>query len=591
MSAPNRLVQIDGLRGIAAVLVLLFHVTTRYDAEYIHRDALPFSVPWGSLGVHLFFAISGFVILMTLRRTVVPIDFVISRVSRLYPTYWVAVLLSAAIVLIAGLPGHQPSAGEVAANLLMFHGLFGIDHVDGAYWSLEVELIFYVWMLVLWSLGLLGRPLRIILAWLAVSLAAHVGTKVMGFELPWTISHLSLMKWIPWFSIGISVYVIAHAERDTPLAYIAMAMAVAIVGFGDGWAYGLWAALVAALLLFASLGRLALLATRPFAFFGAISYPLYLIHENLGFSLMLHAESAGLHSLLAVALAIATCTLVAWLLHRSVETHGTEALRRWWRARRGARPAVIPKTFPVWAAALLGLFMVLAVGIRVSGKIVAKRDAETRRLKQEEFALARTQAACLPAGGTGPSWIIVDDLPGSAVGNECGGDIGGLSELLSQGAPSSGPRPALFALHAPGLRAEDWAELASSDSTFQPLVAQFAKSGGSIKGVIWQQTRADAMDSTSAESYAEGVRRWVRKLRSAGISAPVYVARDGLCRGDRFGVLARAQSRLEDRELGVVPGPDFSRIRQVAGEGDCLAAVDARHQAAREWIDMTSLYE
>ncbi len=218
MSAQNRLVQIDGLRGIAAVLVLLFHATTRYDLEYIHRDALPFSVPWGSLGVHLFFAISGFVILMTLRRTVVPGDFVMSRVSRLYPTCWVAVLLSAAIVLLAGLPGHQPSAGEVAADLLMFHGLFGVDHVDGAYWSLEVELIFYVWMLALWSLGLLRRPLWIILAWLAASLASNVGSRVLGIELPWTISHLTLMNWIPWFSIGISVYIIAHGERDAPLA-------------------------------------------------------------------------------------------------------------------------------------------------------------------------------------------------------------------------------------------------------------------------------------------------------------------------------------------------------------------------------------
>ncbi len=390
--------QIDGLRGIAAVLVLLFHATTRYDLEYIHRDALPFSVPWGSLGVHLFFAISGFVILMTLRRTVVPGDFVMSRVSRLYPTYWVAVLLSAAIVLLAGLPGHQPSAGEVAANLLMFHGLFGVDHVDGAYWSLEVELIFYVWMLALWSLGLLRRPLWIILAWLAASLASHVGSKVLGIELPWTISHLTLMNWIPWFSIGISVYVISHGERDAPLAYGALALAVATVGFGDGLGYGIWAAFVATVLLLASLGRITLLSTLPFAFFGAISYPLYLVHENLSFSLMLHAENAGLHSLVAVVLAILASTVVAWLLHRTVETRGTEAFRRWWRARRGAKPATIPKMFPAWAVGLVGLFLVVAVGMRVSGKLVAAREEIAQQQRREELASARAQSGCLARG-------------------------------------------------------------------------------------------------------------------------------------------------------------------------------------------------
>lgn len=595
MSAHNRLVQIDGLRGIAAVVVLLFHVTTRYDQEYIHRDALPFSVPWGSLGVHLFFAISGFVILMTLRRTVVPADFVMSRVSRLYPTYWVAVLLSTAIVIAAGLPGHQPSAGEVAANLLMFHGLFGVDHVDGAYWSLEIELIFYAWMLVIWSIGWLGRPMRIVLAWLAVSLAARVGAAVLGFELPWTVSHLTLMKWIPWFSIGISAYVIAHAERDAPLAYGAMALAVLTVGVGDGWAYSIWAAMVAVVLTLASLGRIALLASLPFAFFGAISYPLYLIHENLGFSLMLHAESAGLHSVVAVALAILASILVAWLLHRTVETHGTEAFRNWWRARRGARPAIVPKTFPAWAVGLAGLFFALAVGMRVSGKLMAERAENAQLEKRETFAAASSGAHCLPdPGGAKSSWIIIDDWPdvagSSAVDDGCARN-GGLTRVLEARAPASASRPTLIAFHLPELRAEDWADLVSSDSTFKPMVSELARGGGVVKGIIWQQTRADAMGSSSAQSYEEGIRRWVRKLRHAGISAPVYVARDGLCRGDRFGVIARAQSRLADRELGLVPGPDFARLKPEADVGDCLLGAEARDEAAREWIVRTSLYE
>lgn len=592
MSAHNRLVQIDGLRGIAAVVVLLFHVTTRYDVEYIHRQALPFSVPWGSLGVHLFFAISGFVILMTLRRTVVPADFVMSRVSRLYPTYWVAVLLSTAIVLAAGLPGHQPTTGEVAANLLMFHGLFGVDHVDGAYWSLEVELIFYVWMLVIWSLGWLGRPMRIVLAWLAVSLAARLGAALLGFELPWTVAHLTLMKWIPWFSIGISAYVIAHAERDVPLAYGAMALAVLAVGIGDGWAYSIWAAMVAVVLLLASLGRIALLATLPFAFFGAISYPLYLIHENLGFSLMLHAENAGVHSLLAVALAILASILVAWLLHRTVETHGTAAFRNWWRARRDPRPVTVPRTFPVWAVSLVGLFFALAVGMRVSGKLMAERAEQSQLQTRETFASARSSVSCTPGpGGANASWIIVDDWPDASASTAIAGCAGGLTRALERRAPASASRPTLIAFHLPQLRSEDWAEIASSESSFKAMVAELTQGGGVVKGVIWQQTRADAMRSSSAQSYEEGIRRWVRKLRSAGISAPVYVARDGLCRGDRFGVIARAQLRLPDRELGLVPGPDFARLKPEGAAGDCLSGAQAQDLAASEWIVSTSLYE
>ena len=79
--SSERLESVDALRGIAAVAVVLFHFTTRYDQLFIHREPLGFSVPWGHLGVNLFFMISGFVIFMTLDKTRRPADFVVSRFS------------------------------------------------------------------------------------------------------------------------------------------------------------------------------------------------------------------------------------------------------------------------------------------------------------------------------------------------------------------------------------------------------------------------------------------------------------------------------------------------------------------------------
>src|SRR5690606_20208838 len=108
------------------MLVMGFHLTTRYDTAFGHEAPLPLPVPWGFLGVHLFFAISGFVILMTLRNVKAPMDFVVARFSRLYPTYWAAMLLTALILFVFPLPRHELTIGQVAGNLLMFHGLFGI---------------------------------------------------------------------------------------------------------------------------------------------------------------------------------------------------------------------------------------------------------------------------------------------------------------------------------------------------------------------------------------------------------------------------------------------------------------------------------
>ena len=77
----GRLVELDALRGIAAVVVVLYHLTYWNDAA----GQAPFSVFWGHYGVELFFIISGFVIFMTLAQARDLRAFAVSRVARLYP--------------------------------------------------------------------------------------------------------------------------------------------------------------------------------------------------------------------------------------------------------------------------------------------------------------------------------------------------------------------------------------------------------------------------------------------------------------------------------------------------------------------------
>lgn len=147
----GRLVEIDALRGVAALAVVLFHYTTRF-TDLFKPGTLPaISFPGGHYGVNLFFIISGFVIFMTLDKTQRPLDFVVSRFSRLFPAYWAAIFLTFFICHWLGLPGKLVGAETALANIAMLHGLFGVAHVDGVYWTLEVELLFYCGMLLLYS--------------------------------------------------------------------------------------------------------------------------------------------------------------------------------------------------------------------------------------------------------------------------------------------------------------------------------------------------------------------------------------------------------------------------------------------------------
>jgi peptidoglycan/LPS O-acetylase OafA/YrhL len=77
--SKHRFAELDALRGIAALMVVLYHYTTKYQELYGHTGATLIDLRAGRNGVQLFFAISGFVIFMTLERTKKPLDFIVHQ--------------------------------------------------------------------------------------------------------------------------------------------------------------------------------------------------------------------------------------------------------------------------------------------------------------------------------------------------------------------------------------------------------------------------------------------------------------------------------------------------------------------------------
>ena len=139
----DRIPELDLLRLSAAVGVVLFHATHWPTQPNLLTEIFAY----GSMGVPLFFMISGFVILMTAQNRT-GIEFINSRIARLYPSFWIAVLLSSlALTLLAHKP---PSFATIAANLTMQPHLFGHPYIDMVYWTLVVEMKFYAltWLVI-----------------------------------------------------------------------------------------------------------------------------------------------------------------------------------------------------------------------------------------------------------------------------------------------------------------------------------------------------------------------------------------------------------------------------------------------------------
>src|SRR5690348_11798154 len=115
MSATSsRLAEVDALRGVAVLMVVAFHYTTRLGELFPAAAWGDFR--FGEYGVHLFFVISGFVIIMTLDRSERPADFLVARFSRLYPAYWTAIVLTSAFIWLVNGPIEPPSLRQIAFN-------------------------------------------------------------------------------------------------------------------------------------------------------------------------------------------------------------------------------------------------------------------------------------------------------------------------------------------------------------------------------------------------------------------------------------------------------------------------------------------
>jgi peptidoglycan/LPS O-acetylase OafA/YrhL len=333
----GRLDLLDALRLFAAVAVVAFHFVGRDSPAWGGRvpeslDGVGRWASYGQLGVPLFFVISGFVLLMSAWGRDVP-AFVASRVGRLYPAYWVAVVISAVIVLV--LWPENPAQLDLVVtrkdavlNTTMLQQAFGAVDLDGPYWSLWYELRFYLLIAVFLVLGI-TRTRVLVFATLWPVLGAMAAES--GADL---VTTLLLPDYAPFFAGGMLLYLIHRYGHDLG-TWLLVGMQVAFgihlnlerypQLFAETTAWHASPALLV-LLTVACFGLVALVTCTPLAacragwltVAGALTYPLYLVHENLGWY-VIHLLRDRLGPAASVLLATAVALVTAWILYRFVE--------------------------------------------------------------------------------------------------------------------------------------------------------------------------------------------------------------------------------------------------------------------------------
>lgn len=346
------------LRGIAAILVLishygffywvrpdyvqvLAHLPTDYlaNAGYfvaqitqLNNSMRMLGIDLGVIGVALFFLISGFVITLSFQHYQ-PTQFLVARLFRIYPTYWVSLFLLC--VAVYGYAKVSYPIGGILSNALLLHDWLGDSTLDDVNWSLLIEIKFY--LLIALAVAVRQLHTRFLIIFISLScfglllISVYYQTILLSYpnlrQIIDTCTYSSLF--LLYMQIGVRY---ANYRQNIMsgrvlwldiglISILFVSCCVTQVIFNSKI---ILISYTLATIIFFSFAHTSIQQwsgwnNRLLQFFTKISYPLYLLHAVIGYillTLFLQHQVAPVYSIL---LTTGFIILLSWLLHYVVE--------------------------------------------------------------------------------------------------------------------------------------------------------------------------------------------------------------------------------------------------------------------------------
>jgi peptidoglycan/LPS O-acetylase OafA/YrhL len=231
-----RLDYLDGLRGLAAVYVVMSHVRMFSRSLTIDDDGFMDIFRYGHQAVAIFLMISGFSLTLPLikawnegRKWDGAADFYKRRVKRILPTYYISVAVTLALIHFHAFHGYGPwpdlshlTVGGIVTHLLLVNNVYfgpncmkwGSVEINDVYWSLAVECqVYLVFPLIVWAWKKIGPMTTLLLAscwaWFYIN---YLNLETFGqFQLWGTNGHFLAI-----FVLGMIAAWIAYSKEALP---------------------------------------------------------------------------------------------------------------------------------------------------------------------------------------------------------------------------------------------------------------------------------------------------------------------------------------------------------------------------------------
>jgi len=314
----TRFAILDPLRFVAAVLVLLYHYSVYFSGGFISF------AKFGYLGVVFFFMLSGFVISSSATNAT-PLKFAFARAKRLYPAFVACLAITLSVAYICN--GQYWPWKNIFLNGLIINDYFGVANIDGVYWTLQAELKFYACVFVLIACGQFNQHKFWLPIWLAAA-GVHFFTK-QPFFMGWFINPA-----YSFFFIGGVCALLMSKDRGNRAIklYFLVSVIFGVTTAGEqvkqfvhvGSLFDIWIARIIVLVFYfffyaLSQGRCSFQRVpKWWLYLGAISYPLYLLHNLCGKTLIDYFQDDVSLSILVPVISLVVI-LIALAVHIIIE--------------------------------------------------------------------------------------------------------------------------------------------------------------------------------------------------------------------------------------------------------------------------------
>lgn len=337
----KRIVELDVLRALAAINLVLFHFTHVYSVKYGYSSDLGVEFVYGKYGVSMFFMLSGFVNALTILRKQQPKEFVAARVIRIIPSYYLTIGMNLVLLTMLPMSGFylMYTTNQVAANLTIVPGLFGQACMEPVTWTLQIEILFYALILLMFICGSLRKPLQT-MAWYLVLCVVGIYsieylTKIdanpgllVGLNF---VRQLLILDYMPLFFIGMLAHQIWNKSGSLKWNLAGIVASAVVFHVVDRHDYNPVATILMIGTLFLSAyGKLPFLRLKPLVFISAISYSLYLLHNNLGCAFIYRMDQLGFSPMVSMVAGIVFITIISTIVTFWIERPISNQLRRLW---------------------------------------------------------------------------------------------------------------------------------------------------------------------------------------------------------------------------------------------------------------------